>query len=221
MATTVTGERRIVSVLIADVVNSTGIGERLGPERSKFLLDEVQRIMTAQIHRYDGTVVQRVGDEIFAVFGAPFPHADHAQRALECAVAMQRAAKDMASDLAGLGLPPLTYGIGLNSGPVVAAHMGGGLRKQYGVIGDTVNVGARLCALAQVGEVTLPEMVRRRLTDEPELEPLGDVSLKGVSEDPKVQRVKLPGLPPLSERLSRKEEDKAKVKTAVDAGDTP
>src|ERR687895_143307 len=61
MATVLTGERRIVSVLIADVVNSTGIAERLGPERSKFLMDEVLRIMTEQVERYDGTVVRRAG----------------------------------------------------------------------------------------------------------------------------------------------------------------
>src|SRR5687768_18483386 len=91
MATAITGERRIVSVLIADVVNSTGISERLGPERSKFLLDEVQRIMTAQIRRYDGTVVQRVGDEIFAVFGAPVAHEDDGERAVRAALSLQRA----------------------------------------------------------------------------------------------------------------------------------
>ncbi len=62
MATVVTGERRIVSVVVADVVDSTGIGEKLGEERAKFLMDELLRIMAGQIERYDGTVAQRKGD---------------------------------------------------------------------------------------------------------------------------------------------------------------
>ena len=95
MAAVATGERRIVSVLIADVVNSTGIGEKLGPERSKFLMDEVLRIMTAQIRRYDGTVVQRVGDEIFAIFGAPVAHEDDPERAVRAALAIQRGGRPL------------------------------------------------------------------------------------------------------------------------------
>ena len=91
MAAVATGQKRIVSVLIADVVNSTGIGEKLGPERSKFLMDEVLRVMATQIRRYDGTVVQRVGDEIFALFGAPVAHEDDSERAVLAALAIQRA----------------------------------------------------------------------------------------------------------------------------------
>ena len=67
MATVTTGERRIVSVLIADLVGSTRIAEQLGPERSKFLVDEVMRIMAEQIRRFDGTVAQLRGDEIYSI----------------------------------------------------------------------------------------------------------------------------------------------------------
>ena len=69
-----TGERRIVSVLVADVAGSTAIGEKLGPERSKFLIDEVMRIMAEQVRRFDGTVAQLVGDELLALFGVPVSH---------------------------------------------------------------------------------------------------------------------------------------------------
>ena len=67
---TTTGERRIVSVLVADVAGSTTIAERLGPERSKFLFDEVIRLMTEQVQRYGGTVAQLTGDGLIALFGA-------------------------------------------------------------------------------------------------------------------------------------------------------
>ena len=92
MATVATGRTRIVSVLIADVVGSTAIGERLGPERSKFLIDEVMRIMGAEVQRYDGTVAQLVGDELFAIFGAPIGHEDDSERAV------LRRARDPARD---------------------------------------------------------------------------------------------------------------------------
>lgn len=75
-----TGERRIVSVLVADVVNSTAIAEKLGPERSKLLIDEVIRIMSDQVRRYDGTVAQLIGDELLALFGAPVAHEDDSEQ---------------------------------------------------------------------------------------------------------------------------------------------
>ncbi len=124
MSTVLTGERRIVSVLIADVVNSTGIGERLGPERSKFLMDEVLRIMTAQIRRYDGTVVQRVGDEIFSVFGAPVAHEDDSERAVRAALAIQRAIAGYADEVRDAYDVDLAVRVGVNTGS--CRHLGAG-----------------------------------------------------------------------------------------------
>ena len=88
---TVAGERRIVTVLFADVVGSTAIGERLGPERTKLLFDEVMRVMGAEVERFGGTVAQFVGDELYAVFGAPLAHEDDSERAVRAAVAIQGA----------------------------------------------------------------------------------------------------------------------------------
>jgi class 3 adenylate cyclase len=85
-----TGERRIVSVLIADVAGSTAIGERLGAERSKYLFDELLRLMTEEVRRYGGTVAQLVGDQVFAIFGAPISHEDDSERAVRAALAIQR-----------------------------------------------------------------------------------------------------------------------------------
>src|SRR5919205_167668 len=75
------GERRVVAVLMADVAGSTAIGERLGPERSKFLFDEVMRLMTREIERFDGTVAQLLGDGLLAMFGAPVAHEDDSELA--------------------------------------------------------------------------------------------------------------------------------------------
>src|SRR5215475_5844209 len=76
------GERRVVSVLLADVADSTAIGERLGPERSKFLFDEVVRLIAGEVKRFGGTVVQLTGDGLYALFGVPHAHDDDADRFL-------------------------------------------------------------------------------------------------------------------------------------------
>src|SRR5687767_5919544 len=94
-----TGERRIVSVLVADVVGSTAIGEKLGPERSKFLIDEVMRILAEQVRRFDGTVAQLVGDEMLAFFGAPVAYEDDSERAVRAALAIQRAIAQYAQEV--------------------------------------------------------------------------------------------------------------------------
>jgi class 3 adenylate cyclase len=86
-----TGTQRIVTVLFADVVGSTAIGERLGPERSKFLFDEIVSLIGAEVRRFDGTVAQLLGDGLFAVFGAPVGHEDDAERAVRAALAIQTA----------------------------------------------------------------------------------------------------------------------------------
>src|SRR3712207_1066605 len=121
-----TGERRIVSVLVADLVDSTGIGETLGPERSKFLMDEVVRIMTTQVRRYDGTVAQIVGDEVLALFGAPLAHEDDSERAVRAALAIQRALARYASEVEAAYGVALAVRVGVNTGPAVVGSDGGG-----------------------------------------------------------------------------------------------
>ena len=101
-----------------------------------------------------------VGDEVFAVWGAPLPSDDHPQRALECAIAIQAAhARAQPRAASSRGRPEVSFGIGLNTGEAVAAHFGGGRRRQYDVVGDTVNVGARLCSAAGRGEIILSDAV--------------------------------------------------------------
>src|SRR4051794_22644008 len=96
------GERRIVSVLIADVADSTPIGEKLGPERSKFLFDDVVRLMRDEVERFGGTVAQLTGDGVLALFGAPTAHEDDSERAVCAALAIHEAL-----DAYGTRRPPL------------------------------------------------------------------------------------------------------------------
>src|SRR5438093_12152486 len=94
------GERRIVSVLLADIAESTAIGERLGPERSKFLFDEVTRLLAGEVKRFGGTIAQLTGDGLYALFGVPDAHEDDAERAVRAALAMQGVLAGYARDVA-------------------------------------------------------------------------------------------------------------------------
>ena len=190
MATVATGQRRIVSVLIADVVNSTGIGEELGPERSKFLMDEVLRVMATQIRRYDGTVVQRVGDEIFALYGAPVAHEDDSERAVLAALAIQRAIARYAEEVKDAYGVEISVRVGVNTGPVVIpADDGADIAERMNALGDTVNVASRLQELAPPGEVAIAEATARSVEGCFELEKLESEAMRGKSAPVGVFRV--------------------------------
>src|SRR5205085_10267013 len=115
----VDGERRVVAVLMADVAGSTGIGEQLGPERSKFLFDEVTRLMTAEIERFEGTVAQLLGDGLLAMFGAPVAHEDDSERAVRAGLAIQHSLAAYAAEVRDAYGVDLKARIAVNTGPVV------------------------------------------------------------------------------------------------------
>jgi ABC-type transport system substrate-binding protein/class 3 adenylate cyclase len=186
-----TGERRIVSVLVADVVGSTAIGAELGPERSKFLIDEVMRIMSEQVRRYDGTVAQLVGDELLALFGVPVAHEDDAERALRAALAIQRALAQYAHEVEAAYDVELAVRIGVNTGPVVVGLQGNGDDgyDPFNALGDTVNVASRLQEIAERGGVVIGPTTKRQVESGFELEEMGSQDLKGVDQPLETFRV--------------------------------
>jgi ABC-type transport system substrate-binding protein/class 3 adenylate cyclase len=186
-----TGERRIVSVLVADVVGSTAIAEKLGPERSKFLIDEVMRIMTEQVRRFDGTVAQLVGDELLALFGVPVSHEDDAERALRAALAIQRALTQYAHEVEAAYGVELAVRIGVNTGPVVVGVQGDGEDgyDPFNALGDTVNIASRLQEIAGQGGVVIGPTTKRQVESGFELEEMGSQDLKGVGEPVQTFRV--------------------------------
>ncbi|MEO8290524.1 MAG: ABC transporter substrate-binding protein [Gaiellaceae bacterium] len=186
-----TGERRIVTALVADVVGSTAIGEKLGPERSKLLIDEVMRLMREQVRRYDGTVAQLVGDEMLAFFGAPVSHEDDSERAIRAALAIQRAVSAYAQEVKDAYGVELAVRIGINTGPVVVGMTVEGQDgyDPWNALGDTVNVAARLQEIAPDGGIAIGPTTERQIEDYFEVEELGTPELKGVSQPLKVYRV--------------------------------
>ncbi len=133
------GERKQV---ICDIATSTALAERLGPEPMHVMLERFFELALVEVHRYEGTINQFLGDGFMALFGAPVAHEDHARRAALAALGIRRALRD---GLGGVGLPDeisLTVRMGLNTGPVVVGKIGDNLRMDYTAVGDTTNLAA-------------------------------------------------------------------------------
>ena len=177
-----TGERRIVSVLISDVVDSTVIAERLGPERSKFLFDEIAELVAAEVRRFDGTIAQLTGDGVLALFGAPLAHGDDAERAVRAALGIHASLARYAAEVAGPYGIALSARVAVNTGLVVVPARDAAPDVLYNALGDTVNVAARMQSHAGPGGVVVGPATARELAGRFELEPLGELELKGKSE---------------------------------------
>ena len=188
------GEHKQVTVLFCDIANSTPLAERVGPERMHALLNGFFELALAEVHRYEGTINQFLGDGFMALFGAPLAHEDDARRAVSAAVAIRRALRDRRS-YAGLGPgAELTVRIGLNTGLVVVGSIGDNLRMDYTAVGDTTNVAARLQQAAAPAEILVAEATARLVRGDVRLAAAGAMDVKGRSEP--VVAYKVLGLAP-------------------------
>lgn len=183
------GERLDVSLFFCDLRGFTALSATLTPQQVRAMLNEFYDLLTQIILDHRGTVLKFVGDEVFAVFGAPLPVDHHPQVALDCAMAIQRAAPVLSERLAAMGIPAVQFGIGMNSGEVVAAHVGGGRRRQYDIVGDTVNLGSRMCGQAGKGDIVMTIDVYHLLDDPPAAESMGFVALKGIEAPIELMRI--------------------------------
>jgi predicted ATPase/class 3 adenylate cyclase len=172
-------DRRHVTVLFADLSGFTALGERLDPEEVRSLQSDLFRETAAAIERFEGFVEKFVGDAVMAVFGAPVAHEDDPERALRAALVIhERAAALNQRWMERLG-QPLRLHIGINSGPVVAGHLGPGAGAAYAVTGDTVNTAARLLAAAGAGDTLVSGATYQLTRHVCEFEPLGQIEVKG------------------------------------------
>lgn len=147
------GDRRKVTVLMSDLRNFTTMSENLPPEKVVDALNTHLGAMTKVIMKYGGSIDNFVGDAVVAVFGIPVTKPDDAARAVACAVEMQNAMAAVNAENGAKDLPPLEMGVGLNTGEVVAGNIGSDMRVKYSVIGNPVNVAARLESLASGGQI--------------------------------------------------------------------
>ena len=179
---TAAGERRVVSIVLVDIADSTAIGEQLGPERTKVVFDEVIRLIAREVKRFGGTVAQLTGDGLYALFGVPNAHEDDAERAVRAGQAVQNALAGYAHDLGEAYGIEFAARVGVNTGPVVLLGDEAPPAERYNALGDTVNVAARLQPHAGPGGVALGPVTARQVEDAFELEPLGPLQVKGRGE---------------------------------------
>jgi adenylate cyclase len=167
------GRRAELTVLFCDVIEFTAIAETLEPEQLALLMNDYLGTMTAVIRQHRGTLDKYIGDAIMGFWGAPVEDSEHARHAVEAALGMRAALIDLNQTLAARGWPMLQVGIGINTGPMTVGDMGSAVRKAYTVMGDAVNLAARLEGLTRrykvdiiVGEATrerVPDIVFREL----------------------------------------------------------
>ena len=179
--TALKGERKQVTVLFVDVSGFTSLSERLDPEEVHRLMSRAFDLMLAEVHRYEGTVNQFLGDGIMAIFGAPIAHEDHAIRGVHAALGMARALEAYQDELRPRGIR-FQARQGLNTGLVVVGSIGSDLRMDYTAVGDATNVAARMQQVGAPGRVTISEATHRLVQGYFETRPLGDLSIKGKAE---------------------------------------
>ncbi|MGD2115848.1 MAG: adenylate/guanylate cyclase domain-containing protein, partial [Acidobacteriota bacterium] len=181
------------TVLFADLVGFTAFAERLDPEEVAELLGGYFNHAVEAIFAAGGTLDKFIGDAVMAFFGPPYDDPDHAVRAVGAAVEIRRAVSEWNRERRARELPVLDLRIAVNSGPVVVGDVGSDRRVDYTVLGNTVNVAARLEQfVAGPGEIVIGPGTERSLNGRVPLEDLGEVTLKGLAEKVRVHRVSGP-----------------------------
>ncbi len=192
------GERKQVTVLFADVIDSTALSADLDPEQWHRIMDRFFAVLADGVHRFEGTVNQFTGDGIMALFGAPLAHEDHALRACHAALELRDEVGRYAQRLQRQGLR-FAARMGLNSGEVVVGKIGDDLRMDYTAQGHTTALAARIEQIAEPGSVFLTERTARLVEGYFELRDRGAQQLKGVPQP--VRAFELVGIGPLRTRL--------------------
>jgi len=212
------GEHKELSVLFADIRDSTRLASALAPDRFALLLNEVFTVLTKVLFEHGGMLDKFTGDGLLAVFGAPLPQPDHALRACRAALAMQDGLVPLRARWSRPDLPPLEVGIGINSGPMIIGNMGSSDRFSYTVIGDEAHLGSRLEAANKDfrTRILISEATWQKVSDRLAARELDVVSFRGL--DRAVRVFELLGARPLPARQAREVELFAAALTAYRGG---
>jgi class 3 adenylate cyclase/tetratricopeptide (TPR) repeat protein len=176
------GERKGVTVMFSDVSGFTAMSERLDPEDVHAIMDRAFEVILREVHRYEGTINQFLGDGVMALFGAPIAHEDHAHRALSAALAIQQELKPLADEVRGTHGVEFRMRMGINTGLVVVGAIGKDLRMDYTAVGDTTNLAARLLSLARPGQIVVSRRTQHLREEFFTFEDLGEFQVKGKTE---------------------------------------
>ena len=174
------GEKRTVTIMMADLRGFTPLSERLAPEKVVAILNRYLSIMFPIINQYQGSIDNIIGDAIFVVFGAPIWREDDAQRAVACAVAMQLAMASVNEQNRQEDMPEVEMGIGIHTGPVVMGNVGSPERMKYTVVGSHANLASRIQSCTTGGQVLISDTARREGGPNLKIGKRMQVKLKGV-----------------------------------------
>ena len=177
------GERRELTLMFVDIRGFTAMSEAMKAEDVLAVIQEYLNEMSALILKWDGTIDKYVGDEIVAIWNAPIAQAQHALWAVRCAYDLINQASVVQDHLASKGLPPISWGVGINSGPAVVGNMGSRDRLQYTALGDTVNTAARFCSVAPAFTVLIGASTYDACKHYVAVEQVPGLQLKGKSAD--------------------------------------
>ena len=182
MANSEAADSRRVTILLSDLRGFTAVAEKYTALEMVEALNRYFERMSEIIIRYGGAIDKFMGDSIMALFGAPILREDDIEAALACAIEMQLAMSDINEQNRILGMAPLYMGIGINTGVVVAAHLGSVLHSEYTVIGDHVNLASRVEAHSLRGQILLSENTYLLARDFIEVGDVNEVRVKGKRE---------------------------------------
>lgn len=178
-AAPVSGERKPVTAVFADVVGSTSLAEGMDPEEWIGIMNRAFELMSQAVYRYEGTIASLIGDGMLAFFGAPVAHEDDPERAALAALAMVDAIAEYRSYLAAAREIDFQIRVGINTGEVVVGKVGSDLRYEYSALGDTMNVAARMEAAAPPGGILVTAETHRFIAARLRSEDRGEISVKG------------------------------------------
>jgi class 3 adenylate cyclase len=188
-AAKLTGERKPVTALFADVVGSTTLAESMDPEDWTTLINQAFDGMSKAVFRYEGTIAQLQGDAMLAFFGAPIAHEDDPERAILAALDMIAITDEFARELREAQGIVFRIRAGINTGPVIVGNVGSDLRYEYTALGDAVNVAARMETAAGPGEIVITANTLRLAGTAFDVEDLGNLDVKGKTEPVHAYRV--------------------------------
>jgi adenylate cyclase len=183
------GERSELSVLYADLRGSTSLAERTAPGLLVEFINDYLGQMTEIILSHQATLDKFVGDEVMALFGAPFPQPDHALQAVRVGLEMQAAHRRIMEAWQSRNIEPAAMGIGIATGEMTVGEMGCPQRTDYTVIGRAANLGARICGVAQADQVLVSQATYDLIKDQVAATPIPGMRFKGVDDEVTVYHV--------------------------------
>lgn len=175
------GEKKTVTTLFSDVRGFTSMSENMEPEKVVDVLNKYLSRMTDIVFENHGTLDKYVGDEIMATYNVPLDLEDHAYHAVKTAIEMQKAARTIGKEL--------RYGIGINTGEAIVGNIGSKKRLDYTVIGDSVNLAARLCGKAEPNQILISESTYQLVKEMINCKSIGEMTVKGKKKPVRVYEV--------------------------------